>query len=190
MWFVPSQHRYQPSCAGSQHLTKEERALLGPLIIHIMPMPDLNSLPPSTRSPSSPSHPPPPASSSSTSLPQSSSSLTMSLSSPTNNSEAASNRHRQPSSPSPSLSPSRSAATSLQAAATVNAGLHHGSRRAWTFPNFTIVFVLSTDSLLRLFRVPLSTSCNFVKRRSSPVSGPNESTTQRSCNSRARRNAA
>lgn len=155
-------------------------------------MPDLNSLPPSTRSPTSPSHPPPPAPSSSASLPPSSSSVAMSLSSPTNNSEAASsqsNRHRQPSSPSPSLSPSRTAATSLQAAATVNAGLHHGSRRAWISTSCSTKCVISTDSHLRLFRLPFSTSCNFLKRCSPPISSPNEPTTKRSCNSRAWRDA-
>ncbi|KAJ4390783.1 hypothetical protein N0V93_004381 [Gnomoniopsis smithogilvyi] len=93
-------------------------------------MPDLNSLPSSTRSAPPP---PPPIPSSSTSLAPSSPSVAMSLSSLTNDSDAVSsrpNRHRQPSSPSPSLSPSRTAATSLQAAAAVNAGLHHGSRRS------------------------------------------------------------
>lgn len=148
-------------------------------------MPDLNSLPPSTRSP------PPP--SSATSLPASSSSIAMSLSAPANDSDAASprpHRHRQPSSPSPSLSPSRTAATSLQAAAAVNAGLHHGSRRVYNFLSPPMcVCVLSADPVLRLFRLALSTSHNLLKRRPSPIPSPNEPTTQRSCHSGARRDA-
>lgn len=93
-------------------------------------MPDLNSLPPSVL----PSSPPPPSSPTLLSA-SSSSNAAMSLSSPTPDADSVvsgseTRPHRQLSSPTPSASPSRTAATSLQAAAAVNAGLHHGSRRA------------------------------------------------------------
>lgn len=104
-------------------------------------MPDLNSLPPSNRSP------PPPSSSSSAAaarpisaqrslspapLPTSSSSSTSPRLPVLGGMSSASNDTGEPAaSPTqPSLSPSRSASTSLQAAAAVNAGLQRGSRRA------------------------------------------------------------
>lgn len=167
-------------------------------------MPDLNSLPPSTRSPP----PPPPlstsasAASASSRQPPSGASGSLGGMSSTNHegsepatspSQSQSQSQSQPQPPS-LPSPGRSATTSLQAAAAVNAGLqHHGPRRAllarYLVYDTHSAFVLSADTTThhRLLQFPLSPGYNLLQSRPPPIPSPHESAAQRPLPPRARR---
>lgn len=105
-------------------------------------MPDLNSLPPSTRSPPPPSPRPISAPRSLSPAPLSTSSSSASPRLPVLGGMSSTNNDvgDPATSPTrPSASPSRAASTSLQAAAAVNAGLQHqGSRRALAISPFIL----------------------------------------------------